>query len=124
MRHPFDGIIQPASPTRRSWVKGLFAGVVGLFVARTASAVAPPSGKVRVVAPTEPNSEPGDPKKPVTTTKALREEGAGVGKPTTLALREEGGRVTTLAVGEEGGVKPAPPPPPPMATTLAIGEEG
>ncbi len=123
MRHPFDGIIQPASPTRRSWVKGLLAGVAGLFVARTASAVAPPSGKVRVVTPTEPNSEPDNPKKPVTTTKALREEGAG-GKPTTLALREEGGRVTTLAVGEEGGVKPAPPASPPMATTLAVGEEG
>src|SRR5262245_12244501 len=36
------------------------------------------------------------------------------GRPTTLAVGEEGGRPpTTLAIGEEGG-----------ATTLAIGEEG
>lgn len=59
------------------------------------------------------------------TTDALGEEGAA----TTLALNEEGGQPTTLALGEEGGPVPstralgeegALPPP----TTEALGEEG
>ena len=41
-------------------------------------------------------------------------------KVTTLALGEEGGGVTTLALGEEGGCFINPP----IATTLALGEEG
>ncbi len=43
------------------------------------------------------------------------------GKPytmTTMALGEEGGRLTTYIVGEEGGGGP------PHFTTLALGEEG
>ena len=39
--------------------------------------------------------------------------GGRPGRVTTLAVGEEGGGYTTFAVGEEGGV-----------TTLAIGEEG
>jgi hypothetical protein len=53
------------------------------------------------------------------TTQALGEEG---GEVTTLAVGEEGGEVTTFAVGEEGGFNPGPKPP--IATTLALGEEG
>jgi hypothetical protein len=53
------------------------------------------------------------------TTQALGEEG---GEVTTLAVGEEGGGVTTQALGEEGGV--IRPPKPPFATTRALGEEG
>lgn len=52
-------------------------------------------------------------KRPRVTTLAVGEEGGG--PITTLAIGEEGGGVvTTLALGEEG----------PTVTTLAVGEEG
>lgn len=50
-------------------------------------------------------------------TRALEEVQGGQGKVTTLALGEEGGTVTTMAVGEECGD-------PPRVTTLSLGEEG
>jgi hypothetical protein len=51
------------------------------------------------------------------TTLALGEEG---GRVTTFALGEEGGRVTTFALGEEGGWRSSRR----WATTYALGEEG
>jgi hypothetical protein len=47
-------------------------------------------------------------------TEALEEVQGGRGKVTTMAVGEEGGSVTTMAVGEECGT----------LTTLALGEEG
>lgn len=49
------------------------------------------------------------------TTQALGEEG---GRVTTYALGEEGGRTTTYALGEEGGWRPRRRP-----TTYVVGEE-
>jgi len=149
MRHPFDGINQPEAPaTRRSWIKmvlGALAGVLGLSA--TSRAAAPPR-KVRLEA--EPSPEP-----PADTTRALREQGGLTkargegavtqavneqGGPTTKrvgeegamtkALNENGGpRVTTLAIGEEGGRKPIalppiPNPPPGGKLTAALRERG
>src|SRR5206468_796475 len=41
MSHPFDGIV-PAGTTRRSWLRGLFGAVAGLFAWRAVRAAAPP----------------------------------------------------------------------------------
>jgi hypothetical protein len=50
-------------------------------------------------------------------TKDLEKVQGGKPQVTTLAVGEEGGTVTTLALGEECGG-------PPHVTTLALGEEG
>jgi hypothetical protein len=47
-------------------------------------------------------------------TQALEQVQGGRLRLTTLALGEEGGTVTTMALGEEGGTM----------TTMALGEEG
>lgn len=110
MRHPFDGIILPENPARRSWLRGLFAAIAGLFGANIAYTAAPPPRKA--VGPA-PNPEP--------TTEAVGEEGA---KSTTTALREAGGKATTRALNEEGAAKPKPRPKGPgKVTTLALNEE-
>jgi hypothetical protein len=115
MRHPFDGVNEPAGSTRRG-VLGMLAAAAGYFgVSAAANAAAPPGNRVQVF---EPSPEP--------STEALREEGGAAtkarppaeagGKPPILtnAIGEDGGgKVTTLAVGEEGG-----------ASTRAVGEEG
>lgn len=113
MRHPFDGIQVPAKSTRRSWIGGLFAGIVGLFAAGGAKGAAPPARRATVNPEPEPNPEPG----PRPSTKRLGEEGGQ--KPATRAAGEAGGKVTTKRLGEEGGVLP-----PVQVTTLALGEEG
>jgi hypothetical protein len=110
MRHPFDGLNAPETTTRRSWLRGLFAALAGLFAARAVQAAAPPPAKKYV------NPEP--------TTTALREEGAK--RPATRAVGEEG-KMATLALNEAGAgkpkAKPKPRPKPGNVTTLAIGEE-
>jgi hypothetical protein len=50
-------------------------------------------------------------------TKDLEQVQGGQPKVTTLAVGEEGGTLTTLALGEECGG-------PPHVTTLSLGEEG
>jgi hypothetical protein len=115
MRHPFDGVIaeadgrasaesSPGRASRRSFLSALAAALGGLGLlagGREASA--------RSVLQ-KPN--PG---------------GASVPPPRSgwNRPRPGPGRVTTYALGEEGG-PPAPRQPrrPPEATTLALGEEG
>src|SRR5262245_30467248 len=82
MRHPFDGI-SPAKrkATRRSWLRGLFAAVAGLFAVRAAEAVAPPVG---LTLKPEPSPEPGS-----LSTKMTGEEGGP--RPVTRGLAEAGG---------------------------------
>jgi hypothetical protein len=136
MRHPFDGINEPAKSSRRG-VLGMFAAVAGFFgFTSLARAVAPPTSPVKVVpgpSPEPPTAAAGEAGGKVTekrgeaggpkvTTLAAGEEGAS-----TRAAGEEGGRLTTKAIGEEGGkltgaLREAGGPP--IATTLAIGEEG
>ena len=104
MRHPFDGIVDPA-PTRRSWLAAAFASMAGLFAAGRLSAAAPPARTEQDVDPepkprrktTLARGEAGGP-----STRALNEDGA-----MTRALRENGGgpQVTTLALNEEGARK-------------------
>ncbi|MFO0928618.1 MAG: hypothetical protein U0736_16615 [Gemmataceae bacterium] len=126
MRHPFDGIIQPKQPHRRSWLRWAFGIVAGLFGGSLAAKAAAPPVKTgqptsgRPVTTLAVGEEGG-----TATTLRLKEEGGG--RPTTLRVGEEGGvttyalgveggrRPTTLAVNEEGGRRP---------TTLAVGEEG
>src|SRR5262245_9750827 len=107
MRHPFDGIVTPAS-SRRGWLGGMLAGVAGLFFASRATAQAPADKK----ADTEADVDP-EPKRRKTvakpTTEALNEEAAVTkalneaitrarGEAMTQALNEGGIRVTTLAL--------------------------
>jgi len=145
MRHPFDGVSTPSNDglTRRSVLGALAAATAGLAGLNAATAQ---------VASTQAVGEEGGVKistaavgeEGAATTRALNEEGAAnrpltsepfgeeAGKvvshrapgledggpmnpnPVTDAVNEQGG-VTTKAVGEEGG---------PIATTLALGEEG
>ncbi len=142
MRHPFDGINEPTTSSRRG-ILGLLAAAAGYFgFGAMAQAAAPPASKIVVV---EANPEP-----PMPTTKAKIPAEAG-GKPvtnaigedgrprfTTLAVGEGGGAVTkalreagasTRALGEEGGIKMTKAlkedgKAPGIATTLAVGEEG
>ncbi len=149
MRHPFDGINEPAGSTRRG-ILGMFAAVAGYFgFTSLANAAAPPSNRVGIAPPSpEPTtervgeeggkvtkalipSETGG--KPPVVTGAVGEDGGP--RITTLAVGEEGGAtkalreaggpiMSTKALGEEGGVKPPVKIGPPVATTLAVGEEG
>ena len=137
MRHPFDGIDIPQ--TRRSWLGFLTALTGWLGFRSVASAAAPPGARVKVMP--EPSPEPAPPmttalRESGATTKAVGEEGGQAtralneGGISTRALGEEGGiRPSTRAVGEEGGavtraLREAGKVPPPIATTLAVGEEG
>ncbi|MFO0877298.1 MAG: hypothetical protein U0840_07970 [Gemmataceae bacterium] len=109
MRHPFDGINEPERSSRRSWLGGFAAALLGLVAGRTAQGAAPPARKESLA---DANPEPG----PRPSTKALGEEG---GQKPTQRKGEDGGRPSTKALGEEGGVRP-----PVQITTLALGEEG
>jgi hypothetical protein len=119
MRHPFDGLVTPVSPSRRSWLAALAALGGLVFGSRLFAAAPPPAG-------TGKKSDPEPKKKPSTrakreegvSTEKLNEEGATKalneqGGPTTKALREEG--AFTRALNENGG---------PRMTTLALNEEG
>lgn len=144
MRHPFDGVNNPSADnlTRRAALGALAAGLAGVGAAAaqlqiaTTNAIGEEGGPV---ASTRALGEEGG-AVPVTdavnevgvTTKALGEEG-GARPLSTEPFGEEAGNVvskpapgmedagkpvdapSTKAVGEEGG---------PVATTLAIGEEG
>jgi hypothetical protein len=122
MRHPFDGIVAPKA-NRRSWLKVFAGALAGWFGYASVSRAVGPPPKVRLEPPANP--EPG---KPMTDALIPSETG---GNPATLALNEQGGRmtkakgeqgrVTTKALREEGAAKPLPPG---KATTLALGEEG
>jgi hypothetical protein len=131
MRHPFDGIHLPASPSRRTWLGWMAALAAALGLSRVVTAAAPPGSRLNV--PAEPSPEPDPEPKPKPSTLALKEAGgkpstaaAGEeGGPSTEARREEGG-VSTRALGEEGAMTRAlnEAGGPIRATTLAVGEEG
>jgi hypothetical protein len=83
MRHPFDGVIEPAKESRRAVLRralAAVAGVVGLGVAGCGT--------------TSPYTTP-----------SMDGSGGSPPKASTMALGEEGGYATTFAVGEEGGSK-------------------
>jgi len=109
MRHPFDGIVTPSQPSRRSWLAVALATLGGLLFGSRLFAAAPPPSR------TEDDPEP---KPKPKTTKALNEDGkltkALNEQATTRGLREEG--AMTRALNENGG--------PPQVTTLALNEEG
>lgn len=111
MQHPFDGILVAENNSRRSWLRGVFAALAGLFGTTAAGAAAPPWR--RPISP-EPPGPPGK--------RLVPRPG---GKSDTMALHETGR--STRALGEEGGRRPLPRPPirrKPEVTTLALGEEG
>lgn len=137
MHHPFDGIILPAessggvpqtsfeSPTpRRTFFGRALAAVAGLFTLGAAGTVLARDSWRQgsrgrwYYSPSRPSWRPSPGR--VTTYAVGEEGGGGGGRVTTYAVGEEGGggRVTTYAVGEEGGGGGG------RVTTYAVGEEG
>ncbi len=138
MRHPFDGIIlrsdadqvgdatpQTSTP-RRGFLHRAAAVAIGLLTFGAAGSVLARDGwgsrygggsRGYSSSPWRRSSRPSPGR---VTTYAVGEEGGG-GRVTTYAVGEEGGggRVTTYAVGEEGGGRPRQ-----NVTTYALGEEG
>jgi hypothetical protein len=111
MQHPFDGIVTPNNPGRRTWLAAGLALFGGLFATRLFAA-APPA------AATEENAEPEPRRRSQPSSTARNEEGGAVTQAlnevaTTRGLREEG--AMTRALNENGG---------PRVTTLALNEEG
>jgi hypothetical protein len=129
MRHPFDGVLIPEQtlapqPGRQSRLMCTLAGgaaLIGLWLTPTANAQTVVSGAAVAPAGDAPRAAPiTTPAKPP----------AAINRPgmaTTMAVGEEGGNVTTLALNETGAA-PAPANPPranpPRATTMALDEEG
>jgi hypothetical protein len=121
MQHPFEGVMG-AGPEKME-ARPTRRSVLG----RMLGAMAALFGTAAAASARAPRRPP--------TTLALGEEGGGI---TTMAWREEGGwwcplprgEVTTFALGEEGGYAPpparpiSPVPPSRRPTTQALGEEG
>jgi hypothetical protein len=136
MRHPFDGInlagpedslrAEPIEPrtSRRSALRRAFGAAACVLAALSGRVASAQSYRYR------PRGRP--------STLAIGEEGGTspwpprhpAGRPgggaTTFALGEEGGgrSATTFALGEEGGFPPQRPPGGGVVTTFAVGEEG
>ena len=138
MQHPFDGVILPADSApsvefatagtqRRGFFKTAAAYAVGLLTFGVAGSVlardrwSRPYGSRGYYS--APRSYWYTPPARRVTTYAVGEEGGG-GRVTTYAVGEEGGggRVTTYALGEEGGGIGGGRPG--QVTTYALGEEG
>src|SRR4051794_1166942 len=113
MRHPFDGILTPNNPGRRTWLAAGLALFGGLFTARLFAAAPPPVADRAAGEDADP-----EPRRRTRTTQARGEDGAVLTQAlneqaTTRGLREEG--AMTRALNENGG---------PRVTTLALNEEG